>query len=69
MLKKICMKTTLRTLRILCRLWLSELNGGAGYQRYLAHHRAHHPEASPLSRADWFRREQDRQWNTIRRCC
>lgn len=53
----------------LIRLWLSELNGGAGYRRYLAHQLADHPDEPPLSRADWFRREQDRQWNTIRRCC
>ena len=54
---------------LLFRLWLSELNGGEGYRRYLAHQRAHHPDQPPLSRAEWFRREQDRQWSQIRRCC
>lgn len=53
----------------LLRLWLAELNGDAGYCRYLAHHRAHHPDEPALSRADWFKREQDRQWAQIRRCC
>ena len=60
---------TLKRLRSLARLWLSELNGGEGYRRYLAHQHADHPGQPPLSRADWFRREQDRQWQQIRRCC
>ncbi|MBY0355897.1 MAG: YbdD/YjiX family protein [Rickettsiales bacterium] len=63
------MRTKIHQLLILLRLWLAELNGDAPYARYLAHHKAHHPETAPLSRAAWFRAEQERQWQQIRRCC
>lgn len=48
-----------------------ELNGDAGYARYLAEHaRAHAAhEHPPLSRAAFYRAEVERRWNGVRRCC
>ena len=50
-------------------LWLGQLNGGAAYANYLAHLRAHHPEETPLGRDEFHRREQQRRWDGVRRCC
>jgi uncharacterized short protein YbdD (DUF466 family) len=58
-----------RTLR---RLWraLRALSGDDAYERYLAHWRAHHAgEGAPLDRRTFFKTEQERKWNGIRRCC
>jgi len=48
-----------------------ELNGEAAYDRYLQHWRQHHgeEEGEPWSREEFFRSEQDRRWNGVRRCC
>lgn len=55
----------------LLALWalLRRLSGDDGYDRYLAHLRAEHPGAAPLPRRAWFKREQDRAWTGVRRCC
>jgi uncharacterized short protein YbdD (DUF466 family) len=39
------------------------------YERYLAHHRAAHPNAAPLSPREFYLREQQRKWSGISRCC
>lgn len=39
------------------------------YERYLAHHRAAHPDAAPLCRREFYLREQYRKWSGISRCC
>ena len=54
------------------RLWraLRALSGDDAYERYLAHWRAHHlGEGAPLDRKAFFRAEQERKWNGIKRCC
>jgi uncharacterized short protein YbdD (DUF466 family) len=54
------------------RCWqtLRAISGDDAYERYLAHRRAHHASDSPpLSRAEFFRTEQQRKWNGVRRCC
>jgi uncharacterized short protein YbdD (DUF466 family) len=54
------------------RLWraLRALSGDDAYERYLAHWRAHHAgEGEPLDRRTFFKAEQERKWNGIRRCC
>jgi uncharacterized short protein YbdD (DUF466 family) len=54
------------------RLWraLRALSGDDAYERYLAHWRAHHTgEGAPLDRRTYFKTEQERKWNGIRRCC
>lgn len=48
---------------------LRELSGDDAYERYLAHHAAIHPGAAPLDRAAFFREEQKRKWEGVRRCC
>lgn len=53
-------------------LWkaVRRLSGDDAYERYLAHHAAHHPEdAPPLSRAEFFRQWQDSKWKGVKRCC
>ncbi len=56
------------------RLWagVREATGDDAYERYIAHWREHHaaePDARPLDRAQFFREEQRRKWEGIRRCC
>jgi uncharacterized short protein YbdD (DUF466 family) len=45
------------------------LSGDDAYERYLAHHADAHAGEAPLSRKEFFKREQERQWNGVRRCC
>ena len=51
--------------------WLRELAGDDAYERYLAHWRSCHAEGGgvPLDRAAFFREEQRRKWDGVRRCC
>jgi uncharacterized short protein YbdD (DUF466 family) len=39
------------------------------YDAYLAHHRHAHPETPPLSRREFYLREQERKWSGVSRCC
>lgn len=57
--------------RALRRLWqvVRQLSGDDAYERYLAHHAAHHPGKLPMSRAEFFRCRQDEKWQGINRCC
>ncbi|MBK9161733.1 MAG: YbdD/YjiX family protein [Nitrosomonadales bacterium] len=48
---------------------LRRLSGDDGYERYLAHHAAAHPDTPAMTRNAWFAREQERKWNGIKRCC
>jgi uncharacterized short protein YbdD (DUF466 family) len=50
---------------------LRELTGDDAYERYLAHWRAKHcgDGARPLDRSSFYRDEQRRKWDGIRRCC
>ena len=57
---------------LLRRCWhtLRTISGDDAYERYLAHRRAQHAdEAPPLSRAEYFRAEQQRKWSGVKRCC
>ena len=59
-------------LNILLRnLWhgIRRLSGDDGYERYLAHHTASHPETPAMPRREWFAHQQRRKWSGIRRCC
>jgi uncharacterized short protein YbdD (DUF466 family) len=53
------------------RFWrmLRELSGDDAYERYLAHHAAHHANTAPLSRKEYFCRSEKAKWDDIRRCC
>jgi uncharacterized short protein YbdD (DUF466 family) len=39
------------------------------YDSYVQHHRAAHPELIPLSRREFYLREQQRKWDGVSRCC
>lgn len=39
------------------------------YERYLAHHREHHPDSVPLDRRAFYLKEQQRKWTGVQRCC
>ena len=57
---------------LLRMLWrtLRQLSGDDAYERYLAHHAAHHADGeAPLSRAEFFRQWQDGKWKGVKRCC
>lgn len=51
--------------------WLRTVSGDDAYERYLAHRQRCPVEqdAAPLTRHEFFVREQARKWNGIRRCC
>jgi uncharacterized short protein YbdD (DUF466 family) len=55
------------------RVWalLRELTGDDAYERYLAHWRARHAadDCAPLDRTAFYREEQRRKWDGVRRCC
>jgi uncharacterized short protein YbdD (DUF466 family) len=54
------------------RFWATvrELSGDDAYERYLAHWRESHAgDGPPLERAAFFRAEQERKWEGVRRCC
>jgi uncharacterized short protein YbdD (DUF466 family) len=57
--------------KALRRLWrfIRRLSGDDSYERYLAHHASHHPGETPLTRREFWRRETDREWGGVRRCC
>ncbi|MGK9271663.1 YbdD/YjiX family protein [Williamsia muralis] len=52
------------------RWYVGAMMGDSDYQRYLTHHRAHHPADAPMTERDYWRtryRDQDR--NPQGRCC
>lgn len=53
------------------KLWqaIRRLSGDDAYERYLEHHRQHHPDAPPLSRVAFFKEWQDGKWKGVKRCC
>lgn len=57
--------------RVLLETWkyLRHVSGDDAYERYLQHCAEHHPDVEPLSRQEYFKREQSRKWEGIRRCC
>lgn len=60
-----------KPLSLMARAWnfIRRLSGDDAYERYLARHAQAHPGEAPLSRKEYFRREQDRKWSGVRRCC
>lgn len=52
-------------------LWrfIRRVSGDDAYERYLRHHAEAHPGETALGRKEFFRREQERKWNGVRRCC
>jgi len=53
-----------------CWSVLRRLSGDDAYERYVEHWRRHHAGTGvPLDRATFMRRETERRWNGVRRCC
>jgi len=52
-------------------LWggLRSVCGDDAYERYLAHHAAHHLTEPRLSRRAFYEAEQQRKWSGVSRCC
>lgn len=48
---------------------LRRLSGDDAYERYLTHHAEVHTDTPLLNRAEFFKQEQERKWNGVRRCC
>lgn len=57
----------------LCKFWraVRTLAGDDAYERYLEHRRSAHAgeSAPPLDRRAFFKEEQRRKWEGVRRCC
>ena len=54
------------------RMWveLRRLTGDNAYERYLEHWQLKHAgEGIPLDPAAFFRRETERRWSGVKRCC
>ena len=49
--------------------FIRRVSGDDAYERYLCHHGEAHPHEPSLDRKAFFRQEQDRKWDGIRRCC
>ncbi|HUX65423.1 MAG TPA: YbdD/YjiX family protein [Sulfuricella sp.] len=52
-------------------LWrfIRRASGDDAYECYLRHHAEAHPGESVLSAKEFFRQEQERKWEGVRRCC
>jgi uncharacterized short protein YbdD (DUF466 family) len=50
---------------------LREWNGDAAYDRYLRHWQQQHGKTlgEALSRKEFFRQQQARKWDGVKRCC
>ena len=57
--------------RALGALWgaLRALSGDDAYERYRAHHAAHHSHETPLTRHAFYTDAQRRKWSGVSRCC
>lgn len=63
----------MRAATLLKNFWsgLRRMSGDDAYERYLAHWQASHAHdgGEPLDRKSYFKAEQARKWNGVRRCC
>jgi uncharacterized short protein YbdD (DUF466 family) len=49
--------------------FVRQLSGDDAYERYIEHHAAAHSSEVLLSRKQFFKQEQERKWNGVKRCC
>ena len=56
---------------LLRALWgaVRRISGDDGYERYLAHRAAVHPDMPALPRRAWFAHQLQQKWSGIKRCC
>jgi uncharacterized short protein YbdD (DUF466 family) len=52
-----------------CWSFVRRLATDDAYERYLEHHRDHHPDTPPLDRQAFYINEQQRKWTGVQRCC
>ena len=45
------------------------LSSDDAYERYLAHVTRSHPGQVPMTRAQYYRFQQDQKWSRVSRCC
>ncbi|MBI5615319.1 MAG: YbdD/YjiX family protein [Gammaproteobacteria bacterium] len=45
------------------------VRGEDAYARYLRHATCTHADRPPMSRKEFFKAEQARRWDGVRRCC
>lgn len=55
------------------KIWagVRRMSGDDAYERYLAHWQEHHAQEGeqPMDRIAYFKAEQARKWEGVRRCC
>jgi uncharacterized short protein YbdD (DUF466 family) len=58
-------------IRALVTFWrgIRTLSGDDAYERYLAHTREKHADAEPMSRREFYDRQQRDKWQGVSRCC
>ena len=68
---RLALKPLATVISIFKNIWrlIRRLSGDDGYEHYLAHHAAMHPEQPVLSRRAWFEHQQQQKWTGIKRCC
>lgn len=49
--------------------FVRQLSGDDAYERYIEHHAAAHSGDALLSKQQFFKQEQERKWNSVKRCC
>jgi uncharacterized short protein YbdD (DUF466 family) len=49
--------------------YLREVSGDDAYERYLAHHAAHHAGDKLLTPKEYFAERQRQKWSGVTRCC
>ena len=52
-----------------CWLFIRRLATDDDYDRYLQHHREHHPGAPALDRRAFYMKQQQEKWTGVKRCC
>ncbi len=52
-----------------CWRFLRTLSTDDAYERYLEHHRREHARTAPLSRREFYLRQQQRKWSGVQRSC
>jgi len=68
---RLALKPLTTARKLLERSWMAirRLSGDDGYERYLAHRAAVHPDRPALPRRAWFAHQLQQKWSGIKRCC
>lgn len=59
--------------KFICHIWqtIRTISGDDAYERYLIHWKQHHANEmeQPMDCKAFFKAEQSRKWDGVRRCC